>query len=141
MADPDSNARILVVDDDEDFLFAIGRLIGKAGYEIESVPDAETAIASLRRSPPLLVLTDLRLPGKSGLDLLRDSRMVRPGVPVVILTAYGDDEARELARDLGADGFLTKPPDRDELLRTIRQAIGNGAAPPACEAPGASRRG
>lgn len=115
--------RILLVDDNEELLFAFCRLFRNAGFEVSAAPDAESAIANLREIRPDIVLSDLRLPGRSGLDVLRAVREAYPDVPVLLVTAYGDDATRDAARDLGAYAMLIKPVMRRDLLGAVNAAL------------------
>ena len=119
--------RILVVDDNEELLFSLCRTFKGAGFTVVSAPDAESALQKLSSQQPDVVLTDLRLPGQSGLDLLRHVRQTLPHVPVLIITAYGDEDSCEAAHQLGAYAMLTKPVFRQELLSAVNRALGRAA--------------
>lgn len=123
-----AGVRLLLVDDNEELLFSLARAFRKAGYDVQSAPDAEQALTLLDGREPDLVLTDLRLPGLSGLDLLRHVRERYPQVPVLIVTAYGDEDTQQAARTHGAFALLTKPVFREELLRAVRSALATRAA-------------
>lgn len=120
--------KILLVDDNEELLYSLCRIFRNAGFIVTSAPDAETAIDGLEEAAPDVVLTDFRLPGQSGLDVLRAVRARFPGVPVLLVTAYGDDATFEAARALGAFAMMTKPVMRQELLGTVRRALETRAA-------------
>lgn len=120
---PGRAMRILLVDDNEELLYSLCRTFKSAGFTVSSATDAESAMDKLPHEHPDVVLTDLRLPGRSGLDLLRAVREMLPGVPVLIVTAYGDDESCEAAHQLGAYAMLTKPVFRQELLTTVDRAL------------------
>jgi CheY-like chemotaxis protein len=118
-----AGTRLLLVDDNEELLTSLARAFRKRGYEVQAAADAEQALALLDGQEPDLVVTDLRLPGLSGLDLLRHVRERHPRVPVLIVTAYGDDDTHLAARTFGAYALLTKPVMREELLRTVHHAL------------------
>lgn len=120
--------RILLVDDNEELLYSLCRIFRNAGFVVTSAPDAETAIEGLAEAAPDVVMTDFRLPGRSGLDVLRAVRERFPDVPVLLVTAYGDDATFEAARELGAFAMMTKPVMRQELLGTVKRALENRAA-------------
>ena len=72
------------------------------------------------RPRPIVILSDINMPGMDGLSLLREVKKVRPEIPVMMVTAYGDDERRRRATELGAAEFLTKPVDFDSLRVRLR---------------------
>lgn len=114
--------RVLIVDDDRDLLESMGLMFRKRGFEVCIAQDAESALASIASVRPDLVITDLRLPQKSGLDLVRDIHALYTNIPVLIMTAYGSDEVLEVAARLGTT-VLTKPVHRDELFRSVGRAL------------------
>lgn len=116
--------RVLVVDDDASVCWAVERLLRSRGYEVVIADGQAAALRHLRRQPVGLVLTDLRMPGGSGLELLAELRALRPGLPVILTTAYGtvDVAAEALAR--GAVDVLPKPIDMDRALAVIERVLG-----------------
>ena len=114
--------RILVVEDDDDMRESLGRILGRAGYQVQLARDGSEAITVLQTQPFHLVLTDLVMPRMGGLELLREIRRRERDLPVVFLTAFGKPAAFAEAMDLGAVDFVTKPFRADSLLRLI-QAI------------------
>ena len=122
--------RILVVDDDPDVIEYLSSFLEDEGYEVEAATDERSALAEVERSSPDVILVDVMLPGRSGLDLMvrlrRDPRWA--GIPLVLIT--GDDsvlkdECRsylETHQDVrGPDHVLGKPVDRDLLLSVLRE--------------------
>jgi CheY-like chemotaxis protein len=92
-----------------------------------SAPDALARIADSQESSLILILSDINMPGMTGLEMLPEVKKLRPDVPVIMITAYGDAETRRRAMERGAEGLLTKPIDftllRDEIdLRLARTA-------------------
>ena len=87
--------------------------------------------ASAPPRPPssILILSDINMPGMSGLDLLPRARQARPDVPVIMITAYGDDETRRKAAEAGAAGLFTKPIDFPELRVEIGRRLDAAASP------------
>ncbi|MBN8526400.1 MAG: sigma-54-dependent Fis family transcriptional regulator [Planctomycetes bacterium] len=116
--------RILVVDDEASVCWAVERLLRSRGYEVAIADGAVAAMRVLRRQQVDLVLSDLRMPGGSGLDLLEEIRASRPELPVVLATAYGtvDVAAEALAR--GAVDVLSKPIDMDRALAVVERILG-----------------
>lgn len=114
---------ILLVDDDDELLFALKKSLSRAGFKVLAVPDAEHALEEFEQAGPDLILTDLRLPGRSGLELAEAVRRMRPSVPILIQSAYVDDAARADAKRLGAIGPIVKPVSRQELLTLLVGAL------------------
>jgi DNA-binding NtrC family response regulator len=114
---------ILLVEDKESLRRVLRLTLEHAGYSVAECADAAEAAAEVARAPYRLVLTDLRMPNGSGLDVLRAARAADPDVPVVVMTAYGSiDEAVQAMKD-GAHDFLQKPVDSNHLLLLIQRAL------------------
>src|SRR6267143_2461762 len=118
-------ARVLVVDDDEATRGALRALLDDAGYQSDGAPDGESAVGVIRDSRFDLVLLDLGLPGMSGADLLRQVRQDPRTrfLPIVFLTAHSDRQAKLEQLEAGAEDFITKPYDADELLARVGAAV------------------
>jgi len=106
----------------------LDRALSGEGHRVETVADAEAALELLARRQYDLVLTDLKLPGQSGIDVLRGSRKLNPGLPVVVLTAYGTVHTAVEAMKEGAVDFLEKPVEIDDLFRLVAAVAGETAA-------------
>lgn len=117
--------QILVVDDHFEMLEFLRSMLELANqeYQVLGVPSAEEAYLELRRMPYDLLITDLRLPGMSGFELVRQARRWWPTMPVVMITAYSSIEGRREAEDLGIHGYFEKPPHTDALLASVRSAL------------------
>ena len=114
---------ILLVEDKESLRRVLRLTLESAGYAVAEAEDARAAAHLLARDPFRLVLTDLRMPHGSGLDVLRASKETNPDAPVVLMTAYGSiDEAVQAMKD-GAHDFLQKPVDSNHLLLLIERAF------------------
>jgi len=120
---PDRRARILVVEDDPKLLSLIRRGLAFARYEVEPSEDGESALIRAREQPPDLVVLDVMLPGLDGLEVCRRLRAGVPGLPILMLTARGRVPDRIAGLDAGADDYLVKPFDFDELLARIRALL------------------
>jgi two-component system response regulator RegA len=107
---------LLVVDDDEAFRSRLVRAFRERGYDAVGAADHEAALTIARDESPELALVDLRLPGKSGLDVVRDLRQLDPTTVVVVLTGYGSIATAVESVKLGASTYLTKPVDTDQVL-------------------------
>jgi two-component system, NtrC family, nitrogen regulation response regulator GlnG len=116
-------ARILVVEDDAAVCWALEQVLRSHGYEVVVAADAAGRRAA-RRQRPDLVITDVRMPGESGLDLLVGLRAEFPSLPVVVTTAHGTVESAVEAVSRGAFDYLPKPLDLERTLALVRRAIG-----------------
>ncbi|MRR55866.1 MAG: sigma-54-dependent Fis family transcriptional regulator [Deltaproteobacteria bacterium] len=117
--------RILVVEDDATFRGLLKTILAGEGYEVVDVPTAEKALAHLRSQEFDLVVSDLRMPGKSGMDLFRETRNFFVPPPFILLTAYGTIEEAVDAMKEGAADFLTKPLKDPDVLRALAKKILN----------------
>jgi two-component system NtrC family response regulator len=115
--------RVLIVDDDESIRKVIGYMLEEAGYAVDTAATADLALRAVHARRPDLVLSDVKMPRKDGLELLAEIRAIDPSIPVVILTAFGSVEAAVEAMKRGAADYLTKPIARDELLLTIEKTL------------------
>jgi CheY-like chemotaxis protein len=125
---------ILVVDDEPDvehlFRQQFRRDLKSGRFMMEFAPSAPVALqrAGEIRDPSLiLILSDINMPGMSGLEMLPEVRAKRPDVPVIMITAYGDAETRRKAIERGAEGLLTKPIDFAQLRQEIDTRLGQAA--------------
>jgi two-component system response regulator AtoC len=115
--------RVLVVDDEEKMRRALQILLGKLGLQAVAAEHGEAALAALASEQIDLVLTDVRLPGMSGIDLLERIRENDASIPVVVLTAYGTIQDAVRAMRLGAFDYLLKPFELDALEAIVRKAL------------------
>jgi len=114
--------KILVIDDDPDLLALVAFALTNAGYAVVRAADAGPAIAAFDRELPNLVLLDINLPSSSGFDVCRNIRD-RSQVPVMMLTARGEEEDLVRALELGADDYLTKPFSPRTLLARVKALL------------------
>ena len=110
-----------MVDDEPAQRELVGGFLRKQGFDVAEAPDGRTALERFRKEPFDLLLTDQKMPGLSGLELLEAARAVTPAVAVIIMTAYGTIETAVAAIKGGAADYLTKPVNLDELLHRIAQ--------------------
>jgi DNA-binding NtrC family response regulator len=120
---PEAPQRVLVVDDEESVRFFLTRGLRKAGYAVDEAADGAVAVASLSSIPYDVVLTDLVMPGVSGLDVLAAVHELDRDSIVILMTAHGTVENAIDALRKGAFDYLTKPFDLKELLVTIERAL------------------
>ena len=125
---------ILVVDDDPTVSDVVRRYLERAGYTVTLAADGRDALAVYERIRPDLVVLDLMLPGIDGLEVCRRLRSSPDGVPIVMLTALGEEADRVLGLQLGADDYVTKPfSPRELVLRVqsvLRRSLARPVAPP-----------
>jgi CheY-like chemotaxis protein len=121
---------VLVVDDEPDvaelFRQRFRRDLREHRFEMDfasSAKDALARIASIIEEPLILILSDINMPGMTGLEMLPQVRELRPDVPVIMITAYGDPETKRRAIEGGAEGLLTKPIDFDLLREEINKRL------------------
>src|SRR6202041_2660346 len=113
---------VLLVEDKAELRAMLRKALERAGYTVEEAPDGNAAVDKLRSRRYLMVLTDLKLPGNSGIDVLREARRVEPTLPVIIMTAYGSVEEAVTAMKEGAFDFIQKPVDLDHLGLLLERA-------------------
>lgn len=107
---------ILIVDDDEVFCARVVRALSGRGFVARGVGDYAAAIAMARSHPPDMAVVDLRLPGRSGLDVVRDLKGLRPEMAILVLTGYGSIATAIESVRLGAVHYLSKPVDVDQIV-------------------------
>ena len=115
--------RILLIEDEANILEAISFILSREGWEVQGHGKGTSAMEEIRRRQPDVVVLDVMLPGRSGLDILRDLRAdpsPLADLPVLMLTAKGQAKDRDLAMSLGANAFLTKPFSNTDLVATVR---------------------
>jgi DNA-binding NtrC family response regulator len=112
---------LLLVEDKAELRAMLRKALERAGYDVDEAPDGTAAVNKIRERRYLLVLTDLKLPGCSGLDVLRESKLADPTVPVILITAYGSIEEAVSAMKDGAFDFIQKPVDLDHLKLLVER--------------------
>ena len=124
------SARLLLVEDEPALARGLADNFRDEGYDVRLVARGDEAIAAMRRERPDLLVLDIMLPGRSGLDVLRDLRAAGDTVPVLVLTAKGDIVDRVVGLELGADDYLPKPFAVRELLARVRALLRRAAPRP-----------
>jgi DNA-binding response OmpR family regulator len=120
------NRRILIADDEPNMLLSLEFLMKRAGFEVVTATDGQSAIESIESSPPDLALLDVLMPRKSGLEVCQQIK-ANPGlkdVKIVLLSAMAREVDREKGLALGADAYVTKPFATNELMARIRELLG-----------------
>jgi len=113
---------ILVVDDDQTFRTRLARAFRDRGYDVAVAGDYETAMDQARGDSPEYAVIDLKMPGRSGLELARDLKAIDPTTRILILTGYGSIATAVEAMRLGVAWYLTKPADADDILHAFARA-------------------
>jgi DNA-binding response OmpR family regulator len=126
--------RVLVVDDDATVSEVLCRYLEQAGFDVEVVSDGRLGLEAALTRPPDLVVLDLMLPGLHGLEVFRRVREQLP-LPVIMLTALGDETDRLTGLELGADDYVTKPFSPRELVLRVQSVLRRNAVPLAPVAP------
>jgi two-component system response regulator RegX3 len=114
--------RILVVDDEPAMVGAVTALVGTAGHQVITAYDGDAALRRFEEEAPDLVLLDLAMPGRDGVDVCREIRKTSR-TPIIVLTGEADELAKVEALDAGADDYVTKPFGKQELLARIRAVM------------------
>lgn len=120
---PSEKGMVYVIDDDEAVRESLTFLLRTAQIEVQSYPSAAAFLDSLADDGLSCVITDVRMPGLSGVDLLRRLKELKIGVPVIVITGHGDVPLAVEAMKLGAMDFLEKPFDDEVLLASVRSAL------------------
>jgi two-component system, LuxR family, response regulator FixJ len=120
---PSEKAPVHVIDDDEALRESLSFLLRSAGIEVKTYSSATTFLASLPDTGLTCVITDVRMPGLSGVELLRRLRELKLEIPVIVITGHGDVPLAVEAMKMGAIDFLEKPFDDEVLLASVRSAL------------------
>ena len=113
---------LLLVEDKAELRAMLRKALEKTGYAVEDAPDGSTAVQKIRSRRYLLVLTDLKMPGASGVDVLRAAKEADSTIPVILMTAFGSVEEAVTAMKEGAFDFIQKPVDLDHLKLIVERA-------------------
>ncbi|MFT4241623.1 MAG: ATP-binding protein [Acidovorax sp.] len=116
---------VMYVDDDQALVFLVQRLLRRRGYEVSGYTDPHEATAALRAAPQAydLLVTDYNMPGFCGVDLVREARSIRPGLPVALASGYVTAEIEQAALAEGARALIHKPNDVEELCATVQRLV------------------
>jgi two-component system NtrC family response regulator/two-component system response regulator HydG len=118
-----TKGRVVVIDDEINAATALETLLREDGYEVTRGHDARAGLALLEKEEPDVVLTDLRMPGMDGIELLSKIKQIRPETMVILMTAYGTVKTAVRAMKLGAEDYLGKPIDVEELEVVLQRAL------------------
>lgn len=118
-----SRPSIMIVDDEELLCWALKINLEKEGFKVNSALSAESALSVLKEQPFDLMITDYLMEGVNGIELMQQTKELYPEMKVFIFSGYEDEKAADEMRRLGADGFLCKPINLDNLLERITEVM------------------
>lgn len=122
---------ILIAEDEPSILESLDFILRRAGWSISAVTDGDAALEAVRRLRPRMLVLDVMLPKRSGFEVLKHIRadLETRTLPVLILTAKGQQQDRRIAEEFGADVFVTKPYANAEVVGAVRQLLGENGGP------------
>lgn len=115
-------SRVLLVDDEREFVRTLSERLELRRMAATVAYDGESALELIRETDPEVIVIDLKMPGISGLDLLKTVKLTRPEIEVIVLTGHGAEKDRVRCMELGAFAYLQKPVDIEELSETLKRA-------------------
>ena len=121
--DNNNKKRILVIEDDEEMRALLRDVIEEEGYKTDSVNNGSEAFRKLVKESFDLIITDIRMPGLTGLDILPGMKKLQPEAPVIVITAFGSEEVQRKAFEKGANAYLEKPIHLQKLRRLIHDMV------------------
>ena len=127
------SARILIVDDEKRLAYSLRQTL-KLDFpecQVEMAYSGEEALSSLASNAYDLIIADVRMPGVSGMDLIKGVRYLDAEVPIILMTGYGSASLRHEAASLGVDHYIDKPFDIDDLLSTVSRLLPSAETPDA----------
>ncbi|MGE3476103.1 MAG: response regulator [Rhodospirillaceae bacterium] len=122
-------ARILIIDDDEDFRLQVRAVLEEEGHEVEAAHDGGHGLTLQRRAPADLVITDIIMPNKEGIETIRDFQQEYPLTRIIAVTGGGrlqNSSHLFAAKELGASVIMLKPIDMDVFVRTVQETLAKG---------------
>jgi DNA-binding response OmpR family regulator len=133
----DAMSRILVAEDDPDIASLLAHYLQKAGFEADVVTSGREVVPHIRKTPPDLLLLDLMLPGVDGLEVCRAVRSDQntASIPIIMVTAKGEESDRIVGLELGADDYITKPFSPGEVVARVRALLRRTARSGSAESP------
>lgn len=121
------NKRIIIVEDEPNIAESLVFILERAGFRVECVPDGNDAVFEVQNNHPDVVILDVMLPNRSGLEILRDIRSSRAisKTPVLMLSAKGQQKDKDAAMEIGADHYMVKPFSNADVLAKVKELAGN----------------
>jgi len=120
---------VLVVDDQASVRRLLQEVLREEGYTVYLARDGREAVEVARKARPSLVLLDLKMPGMSGVELMRELRAVEPGIKGIVITAYSNPETVQRVREMGAIRWIIKPFDLDQVRDLVRETLAEPRVP------------
>jgi DNA-binding NtrC family response regulator len=121
--DSHRNGKILIIEDDDEMRSLLKDFVEEEGFEADSVEKGISAFKKLMTESFDLIITDIRMPGYSGLDILPELKRLQPEIPIVVITAFGSEEVYHKALSRGANAYLEKPIHFHKLKELIYDII------------------
>jgi len=118
-----SVVRILIIEDDEEMRSLLEDVLGEEGFKTESVSNGSEGLRKVTKEPFDLILTDIRMPGLTGLDILPAIKRLQPEASVIVITAFGNEEIHRRSVEKGAAGYLEKPIHMDKLKTLVHEMV------------------
>jgi len=118
--------RILVVDDEEVIRELLSEILMDEGYEVDTAKEGNEAMEKIKRLPFELVITDIRMPGLNGMEILRETKKKNPSIEVIIITGYGTPEIEAEAIAQGASGYINKPININQIRNMVAEVFKKG---------------
>ncbi len=115
--------RIMIIEDDEEMRSLLEDFFEAEGFKTDSASNGADALRILSKNHFDLVITDIRMPGLTGLDILPTIRRLKPEIPIIVMTAYASDDARRRSLERGATAYLEKPVHLSKLRTVIREIM------------------
>jgi YesN/AraC family two-component response regulator len=116
--------KALIIDDEQPTLFMFTLFMNAYGYEVITAENAAAGIESFKREQPSIVITDIKMPGMDGLEVLKILKSIDPAVPIIVMTGHGDQDLMKQAMKLKATAFINKPIDRETLEQVLKKTMG-----------------
>ena len=116
-------AKVWVVDDDSSIRWVLERALNQANIDNESFSDGDQLLQRIKTEQPDVIISDIRMPGATGLEMLEELRRENWSTPVILITAFGDELIHQRAKNIGANLILDKPFDMDLLLGVVRRIV------------------
>ena len=113
--------KILVIDDEKPTLSMFGLFLGAMDFDVATAENGTTGIELFKKERPDIVLTDIKMPGMDGLEVLKKLKEIDPSIPVIVVTGHGDTALEQKALSLNASGFIHKPIDREEIEKVLNR--------------------